>query len=44
MPSPSFGEHNRYVFGKLLGLSDEEIGALEEEGVTGMVPDRSVHE
>jgi crotonobetainyl-CoA:carnitine CoA-transferase CaiB-like acyl-CoA transferase len=44
MPPPSFGEHNRYVFGELLGLSDEEIAALEAEGVTGTVPDWSVHE
>ena len=27
------GSHNREVYGGLLGLSDEEIAALKEEGV-----------
>jgi crotonobetainyl-CoA:carnitine CoA-transferase CaiB-like acyl-CoA transferase len=44
IPAPSFGEHNRWVFSELLGLSDEGIAALEAEGVTGTVPDWSVHE
>jgi crotonobetainyl-CoA:carnitine CoA-transferase CaiB-like acyl-CoA transferase len=44
VPPPCFGEHNHWVFGELLGLSDEEIAALEAEGVTGTVPDWSVHE
>ncbi len=44
LPAPAFGEHNRYVLGELLGLSQEEIEALEREGVTGTAPDRSVHE
>ncbi len=44
VPPPWFGEHNHYVFGELLGLSREEIAALEAEGVTGTVPDWSVHE
>ncbi len=44
LPAPAFGEHNRYVLGELLGLSEEEIAALEREGVTGTAPDRSVHE
>ena len=44
LPPPSFGEHNHYVFSELLGLSDGEIEALEAEGVTGTVPDWSVHE
>ncbi len=30
---PSLGEHNNYVFGELLGLSDEEIKRLYDEGV-----------
>ncbi len=30
---PKVGEHNREVYGKLLGLSDEEIEALAEKGV-----------
>jgi crotonobetainyl-CoA:carnitine CoA-transferase CaiB-like acyl-CoA transferase len=44
VPPPCFGEHNRWVFGELLGLSDEEIAALEAQGITGTVPDWSVHE
>jgi benzylsuccinate CoA-transferase BbsF subunit len=31
--APSLGEDNHYVFGQLLGLSDEEIARLEEEKV-----------
>jgi len=27
-PAPLFGEHNRYVFGELLGLADDEIDRL----------------
>lgn len=30
---PELGEHNRAVLGQLLGMSDPEIDALEEEGV-----------
>jgi benzylsuccinate CoA-transferase BbsF subunit len=30
---PQLGEHNAYVFEKILGLSKEEIRALEDEGV-----------
>jgi crotonobetainyl-CoA:carnitine CoA-transferase CaiB-like acyl-CoA transferase len=44
LPAPAFGEHNRYVLGELLGLSEEELAALEAEGVSGTTPDRSVHE
>ena len=44
LPAPAFGEHNGYVLGELLGLSGEEIMALEAEGVTGTVPNWSVHE
>jgi crotonobetainyl-CoA:carnitine CoA-transferase CaiB-like acyl-CoA transferase len=44
LPAPSFGEHNSYVFRKLLGLTDEEIAGLEAEGVTGSVPNSTVHE
>jgi crotonobetainyl-CoA:carnitine CoA-transferase CaiB-like acyl-CoA transferase len=43
LPAPAFGEHNRYVLGELLGLSAEEMAALEQEGVTGSTPDWSVH-
>ena len=31
--SPLFGEHNHYVFGELLGMSDEEIKALIDEKI-----------
>ncbi len=37
-PAPCFGEHNNYVFGKILGMSEEEIHKLEEKGVTGIWP------
>jgi crotonobetainyl-CoA:carnitine CoA-transferase CaiB-like acyl-CoA transferase len=37
-PAPCFGEHNRYVFGELLGMSDVEIGQLAQEGVTAEAP------
>ncbi len=33
MRAPLLGEHNRYAFGELLGLSDQEIAQLEEEKV-----------
>jgi crotonobetainyl-CoA:carnitine CoA-transferase CaiB-like acyl-CoA transferase len=35
LPAPRPGEHNRYVFGDLLGLSSEEMAELEREGVIG---------
>jgi crotonobetainyl-CoA:carnitine CoA-transferase CaiB-like acyl-CoA transferase len=31
--APSLGEHNEYVFGKLLGMSQEEITKLQGERV-----------
>ena len=31
-PAPQLGEHNREVFGKMLGLSDGEISALQAAG------------
>jgi CoA:oxalate CoA-transferase len=37
-PAPCFGEHNRYVFSELLGMSDEEIEQLAQEGVTAEAP------
>jgi crotonobetainyl-CoA:carnitine CoA-transferase CaiB-like acyl-CoA transferase len=30
---PSVGEHNSYVFGEIMGMSDEEIKRLEKEQV-----------
>lgn len=32
-PAPTLGQHNKEVLGGLLGLADEELEALEEEGV-----------
>ena len=32
-PTPLLGEHNHFVFTKLLGLSDEEFVRLDSEGV-----------
>jgi len=32
-PAPLMGEHNRYVFQELLGMSAEEVRRLEEAGV-----------
>jgi crotonobetainyl-CoA:carnitine CoA-transferase CaiB-like acyl-CoA transferase len=37
-PAPCFGEHNRYVFGELLGMSDDEIEQLAQEGVAAQEP------
>ena len=31
--SPLLGEHNDYVFGQLLGMSDDEIARLKEEQI-----------
>ena len=38
MPAPCFAEHNDYVFGGLLGMSQEELAKLAEEGVIATVP------
>jgi benzylsuccinate CoA-transferase BbsF subunit len=38
MPAPCLGEHNTFVYGTLLGMSQEEIDGLEREGVIGTVP------
>jgi crotonobetainyl-CoA:carnitine CoA-transferase CaiB-like acyl-CoA transferase len=37
-PAPLFGEHNRYVYQELLGLSDREIAELTEAGIIGSEP------
>ncbi len=37
-PAPCLGEHNQYVFGKFLGLSQEEMAKLEKEGIIGTSP------
>ena len=36
--SPALGQHNRQVYGQLLGLSEEEIAGLEDTGVIGTKP------
>ena len=43
LPAPGFGEHNRYVFRDLLGLSDAEIAGLYASGVTADEPDVQSH-
>ena len=37
-PSPCLGEHNDYVYGTLLGMSEEEIRELEKENIIGIIP------
>ena len=37
--APIMGEHNEYVLGELLGMTGEEIAALEGQGVVGYAPD-----
>lgn len=37
-PAPCLGEHNQFVFGELLGMSQEDIADLEKEGITGTKP------
>ncbi len=43
IPAPMFGEHNDWVLGELLGLTEAEITALEAEGVTAREPSAWVH-
>ncbi|MGH8055966.1 MAG: CaiB/BaiF CoA transferase family protein, partial [Candidatus Entotheonellia bacterium] len=38
LPAPGLGEHNGYVLGELLGLSEAEIAALEAQGIIGTRP------
>jgi crotonobetainyl-CoA:carnitine CoA-transferase CaiB-like acyl-CoA transferase len=37
-PAPGLGQHNAYVLGELLGLSGQEIAALEAQGIIGTRP------
>jgi crotonobetainyl-CoA:carnitine CoA-transferase CaiB-like acyl-CoA transferase len=36
--APDLGEHNQYVYEKLLGMSQEEIAGLEKQGIIGRIP------
>ena len=38
MPAPCLGEHNSFVYGTLLGMTQDEIDDLERAGVIGTVP------
>src|ERR1700722_8279547 len=37
-PAPLLGEHNRQVFAETLGMTEDEISALERSGVIGSSP------
>jgi crotonobetainyl-CoA:carnitine CoA-transferase CaiB-like acyl-CoA transferase len=37
-PAPSLGQHNAYVLGDILGLSEQEIAELAQEGLIGTWP------
>jgi benzylsuccinate CoA-transferase BbsF subunit len=37
-PSPTLGQHNRDVYGELLGLTGQEIDQLEQTGIIGTKP------
>ena len=36
--APTMGEHNRLILGELLCRTDDELAALEEQGVIGYAP------
>jgi len=38
-PAPTFGQHNEQVLGGILGLSSDELDALEAEGIIGKRPE-----
>jgi crotonobetainyl-CoA:carnitine CoA-transferase CaiB-like acyl-CoA transferase len=38
-PAPTFGQHNEFVLGEILGLSADAIRELEAEGVIGTRPE-----
>ena len=37
-PAPGLGEHNSFVLGEILGLTDAEISGLEHQGIIGTEP------
>jgi crotonobetainyl-CoA:carnitine CoA-transferase CaiB-like acyl-CoA transferase len=37
-PAPGLGEHNHYVLGHLLGLTEQDIAGLEASGIIGTRP------
>ena len=39
-PAPTLGQHNRDVLTRLLGLSEDELKALERDKVIGTEPIR----
>lgn len=41
-PAPCFAEHQEYVLGELLGLSDDEIQTLDELGLTKTIPETPI--
>lgn len=43
LPAPGFAEHNDYVFGTLLGMSEDQIAGLVASGITAVEPDQSLH-
>ncbi len=43
MPAPGFAQHNSYVFRDVLGMSEGEVAALYEAGVTADLPDEGLH-
>jgi crotonobetainyl-CoA:carnitine CoA-transferase CaiB-like acyl-CoA transferase len=38
MPAPTLGQHNHYVLREILGIAEEEVRELVEEGVIGTMP------
>ncbi len=37
-PAPTLGEDNDFLFGELLGLSEDEVNQLEDDGIIGQEP------
>jgi crotonobetainyl-CoA:carnitine CoA-transferase CaiB-like acyl-CoA transferase len=37
-PSPTLGQHNRQIYGELLGIPTKDIDSLETEGIIGTKP------